>query len=1326
MIPQTDPGPPAFAPTSSESNRPPHAVGGNDKDLSAYYKKMASRHLPSSFFRADKRANDLQLKNGISMVTELSSSSLVKKQHHDSENNHQGRRTSRGESSSSSSSSDHDSSTTDQEPASVAAWSAKGSTLTGAVLLQPGWQSQKQQSLRFDQLGLVNREHEQRVLSTTYSAMVKGFIQKNRNKTSDNNNTSKDLGYTKAKAASTTTSPCSFVLISGPSGSGKSALVHDLKTRTIDATPPSEIKAFFASGKCNITQDAKDNEPYSGIRAALMHLCDQLAMGDDDAAAGDESGRSELRRVLRKQISSEEASILSNVIPNLQELLTPTVLEQPLQKQHSNGSLTSNVSAASSALDSTGMRQESRVSTGYREHGDRLNFALRRFLRVITKHTPLVLAVDDLQWADATSLDIIQAWLSDTRIASLMIVGCYRSIQAAASGNEGIATSNVECSPDALAATETATMLHTKLQEIEASKRQRSIKIVRMQLEEMRVEQINELLLELFSFGVQLSTSSSSSSSDGDSESVGTRQSSNFRDDAGDTVIEAASAVNYDAESVSDLARAVHLKTAGNAYFIQQFLQSLTQQRLLSFDVESKQWAWDANRVASDSTVTSNVIDLMLTKLKQLDAAKILPVAACIGSTFSFANVNTLIRGLSIHSSHSQFCNATLFNKQTSGIISTSDIKNMIRRCEKEGLIERKRVSRGTGTKGSVHHSFAHDKVQEAAHALLPPDQLSELKYRVGEVLLSSLSPDELDEKLFVVAGLINTRLDLVPDRRHGANRRMKIAMINHKAGLKAVACSAFSTASAYFKNAINLLPEDHWKQHFRESLDMYNSIAQCESVIGNRPQARKYCNMIVALDCDILDKVKAYHTLIDVALADAATHSGTECIDLCLSLLAKFGCRFPKTAVGRSMATLLGILNLKRTTKKFNPDMIMQLDVVANPVDVAVSATLGKLALVAMVTSSDLTPLVCLKTTKQTVKHGVSPHSAPAFQLQGLLLGFFLGDFKGARRLGDTSLRMLQMTDDRTMYCRTIVNYYNFNFHWTGRHEDSLEPLGRAFQIGMETGDVEFAMWAAHTLTAIKLFTQSSLAEIDEQMATNAALMKDYRQDFPCTLTRCSWQIILNLRGLGQYTTKLIGDAFDEREAVVNEDSTLATLNDISLNAVRLIAATYYGEYRFGAEVGIKSTDKETLQKIAGSYAIPGAMCQTALCCYAICNDDTKKQKHHRKYRGHAQRCHKQLKAWKKKGHQNLLHLLTLLDAEASHSKPSMAEWNYRQSIKEAKSRGVVQDAALGEERYAAFLLKIGDKVRARSHLEQAIRWYDDWGASKKVEMLRGQLSDM
>src|SRR5690606_33528932 len=65
---------------------------------------------------------------------------------------------------------------------------------------------------------------------------------------------------------------------------------------------------------------------------------------------------------------------------------------------------------------------------------------------------------------------------------------------------------------------------------------------------------------------------------------------------------------------VESLARIVYTKTQGNPFFFFQFVQTLHQDGLLSFDSEQRVWCWDTELLRTRQ-FTENVLELMLTEL---------------------------------------------------------------------------------------------------------------------------------------------------------------------------------------------------------------------------------------------------------------------------------------------------------------------------------------------------------------------------------------------------------------------------------------------------------------------------------------------------------------------------------------------------------------------------------------------------------------------------------------------------------------------------------------------------------------------------------------
>jgi hypothetical protein len=112
------------------------------------------------------------------------------------------------------------------------------------------------------------------------------------------------------------------------------------------------------------------------------------------------------------------------------------------------------------------------------------------------------------------------------------------------------------------------------------------------------------------------------------------------------------------------------------------------------------------------------------------------------------------------------------------------------------------------------------------------------------------------------------------------------------------------------------------------------------------------------------------------------------------------------------------------------------------------------------------------------------------------------------------------------------------------------------------------------------------------------------------------------------------------------------------------------------------------------------------------------------RKYKTHASKIRKTVKTWVKAGNPNVEHYDLLLDAEhAALNKSSYdcAEKLYLEAIELASRMGYLHHAGLFNERFADFLHhKRRDAEKSVHFLNEAIRFFEQWGATKKVKMLK------
>ena len=94
----------------------------------------------------------------------------------------------------------------------------------------------------------------------------------------------------------------------------------------------------------------------------------------------------------------------------------------------------------------------------------------------------------------------------------------------------------------------------------------------------------------------------------------------------------------------------------------------------------------------------------------------------------------------------------------------------------------------------------------------------------------------------------------------------------------------------------------------------------------------------------------------------------------------------------------------------------------------------------------------------------GVPVQSAYAFAGYGAILCSVLGDYKSGYKFAKLALEMLQRPGTEKIKARITVLTNYLIIHWKEHLKNTLRPLQEGCQIGLETGDLEYATLAADT----------------------------------------------------------------------------------------------------------------------------------------------------------------------------------------------------------------------------------------------------------------------
>jgi predicted ATPase len=235
---------------------------------------------------------------------------------------------------------------------------------------------------------------------------------------------------------------------------------------------------------------------------------------------------------------------------------------------------------------------------------------------------------------------------------------------------------------------------------------------------------------------------------------------------------------------------------------------------------------------------------------------------------------------------------------------------------------------------------------------------------------------------------------------------RVRLAELNLRATQKAVAISAFTSASKYAKKGIHLLPENSWSEHYDMALELNSYAAELEGSLGNKEAMDYYCNKVLnRSEVPLSDKLRVYDVLVDSMANTAYRHK--EAVDLVLTILKQLGCSFPSTSLSRRLAILFGLIRVKHSLRSWTSGDISSMPIMKDAMQIHTQKLLYRLGTSAYLCgSNEYLPLAICKAINSTLRHGICEHSLMAWAGYGVLLTGLRGDLRqGGAKMADYAL---------------------------------------------------------------------------------------------------------------------------------------------------------------------------------------------------------------------------------------------------------------------------------------------------------------------------------
>ncbi|MGR3179759.1 MAG: ATP-binding response regulator [Candidatus Anammoxibacter sp.] len=973
------------------------------------------------------------------------------------------------------------------------------------------------------------------------------------------------------------------ILVSGFSGIGKSALIHEI------LKPVVKQRGYFISGKFDQLQR---NIPYICLIQAYRELIRQLLTESEENVA---IWKEKLLEVLAVNIQ-----VVIDVIPILELIVGKQPKTQELPPA---------------------------------EAQNRFNMVMRKFISALSgKEHPLVIFLDDLQWVDSASLKLIQLIMTDTDIDHLLIIGAYRE-------NEVNNT-------------------HPLILAIDDMKNAGST-ISHISLGPLTPESINQLVSDT---------------------------------------------LRCKSDECAPLSKLITEKTGGNPFFVIEFLKTLYQENVLTFDSGKMSWRWELESIVKMG-ITENVVELMENKIKKLQeqTRKILTFAACVGNRF---DLNTLSI---VTEKPEKETISDLWEAMKEGLV----IADCGLRIEEFDLEDDYCELKNSNPKSQMFR-FLHDRVQQAAYSLIPEDIRSETHLKIGNLILKNSSGEKRDENVFEIVNHLNFAGQLVT----GRNERKILAELNLTAGKKAMQSTAYEVALKYLSAGTDMLPGDSWQVNYDLTLSLYMQRSECEYLCGNFNVAEPLFDLILKNVKSPLEKTRVFNTKI---LLYTNQNKFEDAIKLGIEGLKQYGIKL-SLRPGK-VAILLEYMRsrwyrIKRSFEgKKTIKELYNLPDMSDPEKLEVMSILKNLPAPAYFFNMDLFALVNLKMVNLSLRYGNTDVSSFGYATYGMILGGVFGDYTSGYEFGELALRLNKRFDNVSLKNKAPFVFYSFIKHWKKHVRNDVDSLTGVYHTSLECGDLIYAGYTL-VIAIMKAVIRGDYLDDVQKKSENYLdflnRIKDKNSAFYITIVK---QFALCLKGLTNEHVSFNDENYDETDQLklMEDENAIVPLHWYYI--FKLKALFIFKEYDDALKMAEKSS--RMMEASLGQIYLAEHYLFYSLTVASLFHEKNSNEK--KIYWRILNKNKKKLKKWAANCPENFLNKYLLVCAEMAKlsGKDREAMDLYDRAIESAHDNEFIQNEAIANERAAIFFFSKGKEKIARGYLTDSRYCYHRWGADAKVKDL-------
>lgn len=749
-------------------------------------------------------------------------------------------------------------------------------------------------------------------------------------------------------------------------------------------------------------------------------------------------------------------------------------------------------------------------------------------------------------------------------------------------------------------------------------------------------------------------------------------------------------------EDVGELASILFEKTGGNPFFVVQYLQTLVDNRLLSFDATSRSWVWDVPGIR-DLSYSSNVVDLLVEKTRQYaeTTQRALRLGSCLGATFDLKTL-AMISGLP----------SAELAQNLWAAISDGNIIPLDRGWDYAASSHVRR-DHEVNDRDVVRYRFAYDRVQEAANRLIPKSEVATTNATIGRLLLADTPEEDQAARIFDIVDHLNVGESVLSEAE-----RAQLSELNLVAARRAKAAAAPHSARGYLRRALNLLSEDAWRGSYATMFGVHRELVECEFLCGDTTEAERLFNLISGKVTVRRDVADIYQLMLRICHSHNELAKGVELGVRCLAL---FDIEVPTDAARATQQMADRRARIAKWTTENDLASLLDADALGDSeLEMAHGLLFELWTCGVMLSDGQKIGLTTVDIVASSMEQGNTKFSSGGYVAQGMLAALS-GDYSTAAQYGSLAMNLCHKFNDVFLIPKVHNTYANFTNHMVNHLKTNVPIYEESYRNCQISGDRWWGAWAAAWIGIAKVLKGDPLEQVAEALDHYHGYIEESGYAPLSYTSRLNQVVVANLRGLTREMLSLDGPDFNEAEfeAEMHELGFLLGVYHLHLFG----ALRHFIFENFDAAKCL--IDKALLNR----DFIPGSMLN---CDYyflkALINvaymelHDVEEQ-----LLEEVSNCITKMELWVEICPANFAHRAALMRAELARINGDVvtAEPLYREAIELARESEYLHHEAIACELAGRFYLTQGKEAEGRNHLQTACYLYDRWGAKAKLNQI-------